>query len=64
MLYKVRNISSKFLIINTQTELINKMLLKEFFEFVTLLCYIIKMLKKNCTTMFLKQVFLSLFKTN
>ena len=25
---------------------------------------IIKMLKKNCTTTFLKQVFLSLFKTN
>ena len=37
MFYKVRNISSKFLIINTQTELINKILLNEFFEFVSLL---------------------------
>ena len=42
MFYKVRNISSKFLIINTQTELINKILLNEFFELVSLLCNIIE----------------------
>ena len=42
MFYKVRNISSKFLIINTKIELINKILLNEFFKFVRLLCNIIE----------------------